>query len=44
MSQVVRFKYYVNTQIDVIDEYVGTSHHESQIDGYITYIQQPIAI
>ena len=43
MSQVVRFKYYVNTQIDVIDEYSGTSYHESQIDGYITYIQQPIA-
>ena len=43
MSQVVRFKYYVNSQIDVIDEYSGTSYHESQIDGYITYIQQPIA-
>jgi len=44
MSQVVRFKYYVNSQIDVIDVYSGTSHHESQIEGYITYIQQPIAI
>ena len=44
MSQVVRFKYYVDSQIDVIDVYSGTSHHESQIEGYITYIQQPIAI
>ena len=44
MTQVVRFKYYVDSQIDVIDVYSGTSHHESQIEGYITYIQQPIAI
>jgi cytoskeletal protein CcmA (bactofilin family) len=44
ISQCVRFKYYVNDKIWVIDEASATSYHESQIDGYLTYIQKPLVV
>lgn len=44
ISQCVRFKYYVNNTIWVIDEASGTSYHESEIDGYLTYIQKPLVV
>ncbi len=44
ISQCVRFKYYVNDKIWVINESSGTSYHESEIDGYLTYIQKPLIV
>ena len=47
MSDIVRLKFYAgstNNSFWIINEYSGTAYHESQMEGYITYVQEhPLA-
>ena len=47
-TKVIRFKYVIGSAtgaaIWVIDTHNGTDFHTSEIDGYVTYVQHPIAI